>query len=240
MPPIIGLSTGGRIENDFTGDYYQSYYSIPSLYIESVRRAGGIPVLLPPDTANEVASLLPRLDGLIITGGADIDPNHYNGNAQHPSLTKIDYERDSSELALIRAWLNTEKPMLCVCRGMQVLNVAFGGTMHEHIPDVRENDIHRSADGLWTIHEILVDENSLLAQVMGTNKVETYSGHHQAVKAIGQGLCVVAQAPDGIVEAIEHEKHPWLIGVQWHPEKSAATDPSQQALFDALVKQAAQ
>jgi putative glutamine amidotransferase len=240
MPPIIGLSTGGRIENDFTGDYYQSFYYIPSLYIESVRRAGGIPVLLPPNAADELETLLPRLDGLIITGGADIDPKHYEGNRQHPNLTKIDHERDSSELALIRAWSKTDKPMLCVCRGMQVLNVAFGGTMHEHIPDVREKDIHRSADGLWAIHEILVDENSLLARVMGTNKVETYSGHHQAVKAIGQGLCVVAQAPDGIVEALEHEQLPWLLGLQWHPEKSAATDPTQQAIFDAFVKTAAQ
>jgi putative glutamine amidotransferase len=240
MPPIIGLSTGGRIENDFTGDYYQSFYYIPSLYIESVRRAGGIPVLLPPNAADELETLLPRLDGLIITGGADIDPKHYQGNSQHPKLTKIDHERDSSELALIRVWSKTDKPMLCVCRGMQVLNVAFGGTMHEHIPDVREKDIHRSADGLWAIHEISVDENSRLAKVMGTNKVETYSGHHQAVKAIGQGLCVVAQAPDGIVEALEHEQHPWLLGVQWHPEKSAATDPTQQGIFDAFVKTAAQ
>jgi putative glutamine amidotransferase len=238
MPPIIGLSTGGRIENDFASSYYDSFFYIPSLYIEAVRRAGGIPILIPPDSANEAESLLHRLDGLIITGGADINPKHYGGNTQHPSLTKIDPERDNSEMALIHAWLNTNKPMLCVCRGMQVLNVALGGTMHEHIPDVRENDIHRSADGLWAIHEVLVDENSLLAQVMGTNNVETYSGHHQAVKAIGQGLCIVAQAPDGIVEALAHEKHPWLIGVQWHPEKSAATDPTQQRIFDVLAQQA--
>jgi putative glutamine amidotransferase len=240
MPPIIGLSTGGRIENDFASDYYDSFFYIPSLYIEAVRRAGGIPVLLPPDSSDGTTALLSRLDGLIITGGADIDPRHYNGNTQHPDLTKIDHERDNSEMALIRLCLETEKPMLCVCRGMQVLNVALAGTMHEHIPDVREKDIHRSADGLWAIHEVLVDENSLLAKVMGTNQVETYSGHHQAVKAIGQGLCVIAQAPDGIVEALTHEKHPWVLAVQWHPEKSAATDPSQQALFDALVQKAAQ
>ena len=240
MPPIIGLSTGGRIENDFTGDYYQSFFYIPSLYIESVRRAGGVPVLLPPNTADEVETLLPRLDGLIITGGADIDPKHYQGNSDHPNLTKIDHERDSSELALIRAWAKTDKPMLCVCRGMQVLNVAMGGTMHEHIPDVREKDIHRDSNGLWAIHEISVDENSRLAKAMGASKVETYSGHHQAVKAIGQGLCVVAQAPDGIVEALEHEQHRWLLGVQWHPEKSSAIDPTQQALFNTLVNKAAQ
>jgi putative glutamine amidotransferase len=240
MPPIIGLSTGGRIENDFASSYYDSFFYIPSLYIEAVRRAGGIPVLIPPNSADETEALLPLLDSLIITGGADISPKHYGGNIQHPSLTKIDPERDNSEMALIHAWLNTDKPMLCVCRGMQVLNVALGGTMHEHILDVRENDIHRSADGLWAIHKVLVDENSLLAQVMGTNKVETYSGHHQAVKAIGHGLCVVAQAPDGIVEALVHEKHPWLIGVQWHPEKSAAIDATQQRIFDALVQKAAQ
>ena len=238
MPPIIGLSTGGRIENEFTGDYYQSFFYIPSLYIESVRRAGGVPVLLPPDSADEAEALLPRLDGLIITGGADIDPKRYGGNREHPELTKHDVERDNSELGLIHAWLKTDKPMLCVCRGMQVLNVALGGTMHEHIPDIRETDIHRGTDGLWAIHEISVDENSLLAKVMGTSKVDTYSGHHQAVKAIGKDLCIVAQAPDGIVEALAHEKHPWLLGVQWHPEKSSATDPTQQALFDVLVKEA--
>jgi putative glutamine amidotransferase len=239
MPPIIGLTTGGRIENDFTGDYYQSFFYIPDLYVESVRRAGGIPVLLPPDNADEAEALIPRLDGLIVTGGADIDPKHYGGNRQHPSLTKHDSERDNSELALIHAWLKTDKPMLCVCRGMQVLNVAMGGTMTEHVPDVRDVDIHRGFDGLWSIHEVLVDEHSLLARVMGASKVETYSGHHQAVKAIGKDLCVVAQAPDGIVEALAHEKHPWLLGVQWHPEKSSATDPTQQALFDGLVKEAA-
>lgn len=238
MPALIGLSTGGRLENDFVSDYYESYYIIPSLYIDAVRRAGGIPLLIPPDASQETHELIQRLDGLIITGGADIEPKHYHGNTSHPNLTKHDHERDSSEMSLIHAWLKTEKPLLCVCRGMQVLNVALGGTMHEHIPDIRQEDIHRSADGKWTVHEIAVDEESILAKIMGTNSVNTYSGHHQALNKIGEGLCAIAQAPDGIVEALSHETHAWTVAVQWHPEKSAATDPSQQAIFDALVKTA--
>lgn len=240
MPPIIGVTTGGRIENAFSSKLYDSFFSIPSLYIESVRRAGGIPILLPPDSADDLDAIVPRLDGLLVTGGVDINPKHYGGNQAHPHLTKHDVERDRSELDLIQAWLKTDKPMLCVCRGMQVLNVALGGTMHEHIPDIREKDIHRSDTGQWTVHEISVDESSLLAKVMGSSKVETYSGHHQAVNKLGQGLCVVAQAPDGIVEALSHEKHPWVLAVQWHPEKSAAEDPTQQALFNGLVEKASQ
>jgi len=128
-----------------------------------------------------------------------------------------------------------DKPVLCICRGMQVLNVALGGTLHAHIPDIREQDIHRSKEGLWTLHDCNVKVNSELAQIMGTENVNTYSGHHQAVNQVADHLQEVATAPDGIIEAVMAPDHPWLVGVQWHPEKSAATDPTQQGLFDAVV-----
>ncbi|MEO0598162.1 MAG: gamma-glutamyl-gamma-aminobutyrate hydrolase family protein, partial [Chloroflexota bacterium] len=131
-----------------------------------------------------------------------------------------------------------DQPMLCVCRGMQVLNVAMGGTMTEHIPDIQPDDMHRADNGFWATHDIDVDGDSALATIMDANTVNTYSGHHQAVKTIGNGLRVVATAADGIIEGLELETHPWAIGVQWHPEKSAAEDTTQQKLFDALVAQA--
>jgi len=121
---------------------------------------------------------------------------------------------------------------------MQVLNVAAGGTLHEHIPDIRDEDIHRNEAGLWAMETIHVDSDSLIAEVTGLTLLRASSGHHQAVKQVGAGLRVTARAADGIIEALESPGHAWLIAVQWHPEVTAAHDQSQQALFDALVAKA--
>jgi putative glutamine amidotransferase len=205
-----------------------------------VRRAGGVPVLLPPGETN-LDQLLAALDGVVVVGGADIHPDYYDGNSQHAQLSPIiDAERDAFDLAISRKLADEkDRPALFICRGMQALNVALGGTLIEHIPDVRPDDIHRSEDGGWTVQPVTAKEGSLLATVMGTTKVATYSGHHQAAKDIAPGLEVVATAPDGIVEALGQSGHPWLIATQWHPEVSAAQDPSQQNIFDELVKAAA-
>jgi putative glutamine amidotransferase len=145
-------------------------------------------------------------------------------------------DRDASEIGLLRELSGSSpKPALCICRGMQILNVALGGTLYEHIPDVRDEDIHRAAAGGWIVQEVQVAAGSMLAGVMGVDEVATYSGHHQAVKDLGRDLVVVARAADGLPEALELPEHPWLVAVQWHPEKSAETDPSQQRIFDELV-----
>ena len=237
-PPIIGLTTYGRHERDLATEHYDEYYFIPAEYVDAVRRADGVPVLLPPGE-NNWQRWIDATDGLIVIGGSDISPERYGGNAQHPSLTKLDPMRDETELALAKELANNpDTPALYICRGMQVLNVALDGTLYEHIPDIIETDIHRNESGFWASQPLTADPESQLAQTMGAAEVTTTSGHHQAIKDVAAGLTVVAQAADGIIEALQVTDHPWALAVQWHPEKTAATDPTQQALFDQLVEAA--
>lgn len=236
--PAIGITTAGRTEAYVTSRHYDAYYSTPVPYVDAVRRAGGIPLLIPPG-GDDWDAVLQLLDGVIITGGTDIDPAEYQGNTDNPNLRPADPERDSTELAFVRHLLNKKNtPLLCVCRGIQILNVAAGGTLHEHILDIRDADIHRSSDGLWEMQTVKMQADSLTAQVMGTDTVTTSSGHHQAIKDLGEGLRVVGTAPDGIIEAVEMPDYPWLVAVQWHPEVTAMQDKTQQAIFDALVAKA--
>lgn len=239
MKPIIAVTTYGRFEKDTANPYYQHHFCMPTLYIDAVRRAGGVPFLLPPGEADWEA-VLATVDGVLITGGADINPAEYGGDTAHPQLTTLDWERDKSELELVRRLANGRfLPTLAICRGMQVVNVALGGTLHEHVADVYPADIHRGADGGWTVQTIDVQPSSLLAEVIQAERVASYTGNHQAVRVVAPGLRVSATAADGVIEAIEHTGLPWLLGVQWHPEKSAADDPAQQRLFDELVQEAA-
>jgi putative glutamine amidotransferase len=237
--PVIGLTTYGRHENDFRTTHYSEWFAIPTLYVDAVRRAGGAPILLPPGE-DKWEAILENVDGIILIGGGDIDPDNYGGDRNHPRLIRIDPERDASELALVELLVKRKSlPALCICRGMQVANVALGGTLHEHVADVVEKDIHRGPDKGWTVQRLHADHDSRVAAVMGETDVATYSGHHQALKSVAEGLRVTATAEDGIIEAIELPAHPWFICVQWHPEMSAAEDASQQRLFDALVEAAA-
>ena len=240
MKPIIAITTYGRFEKDTASPYYPHHFCLPTLYIDAVRRAGGIPFLLPPGEA-DLETALAAVDGVLITGGGDVDPAEYGGNSEHPDLGGIDWERDESELKLVRMVAENGRflPTLAICRGMQVVNVALGGTLYENITDIHPEDIHRGSDGGWTTHTVEVMPSSLLAEVMQAERVTIYSGNHQAVKAVAPSLRASARAADGMIEAIEHTGLPWLLGVQWHPEKSAAADPTQQRLFDELVQEAA-
>ncbi|MEZ4707312.1 MAG: gamma-glutamyl-gamma-aminobutyrate hydrolase family protein [Caldilineaceae bacterium] len=238
MKPIIGITTYGRNEVPVDSSYYDAYFAVPAAYVDAVRRAGGVAVLLPPGEANW-ADALAALDGLVITGGADIDPARYGGDNAHPHLTRLAPDRDASDFALLHTLLaGVDAPTLCICRGMQVLNVALGGAMHEHIPDVQPVDIHRGEDGGWTVQPFTATADSKVAAAMQAQQAATFSGHHQAIKSVAAQLHVTASAPDGIIEALEHAAHPWLVGVQWHPECSAHEDVTQQRLFDALVEKA--
>ncbi len=192
-------------------------------------------MLLPPNEA-DLSAWLALVDGFVFTGGTDIDPTLYRGNPDHSNLLPVSRERDETEMALIRRVLDDGTiPSLFICRGMQLLNVFFGGDLHEHIPDVQDPDIHRGNDGGWTVQPVDVDRGSKLFDVMGADHVKTYSGHHQGVKTVADGLAVSAVAPDGIVEGLELVGHPFCLAVQWHPEVSAGEDESQQRLFDGLV-----
>ena len=236
MPPIVGLTTYGVTETAAKTPYYDSHYALPSLYIDAVRRAGGIPLLIPPGD-DQWQDILNVLDAVIVTGGTDIDPARYNADSANPRVYPPDAARDKTEIDFVRHLAQSQdKPVLCICRGMQILNVALGGTMHAHIPDIRDYDMHRSSEGFWTLHDCAIEPDSQLARIMQAETVNTFSGHHQAVKDVAPNLQVVATAADGIIEALTLPEHPFMLGVQWHPEKSAATDPTQQRLFDALVE----
>jgi len=238
MKPIIAITTYGPKERDLSNEYYDAYYATPKQYVDAVVRAGGTPILIPP-TTEALAAVRSIAHGVIVAGGSDIHPERYGGDSKHPNLTLFDTERDASELEIINSLTNGEPlPTLCICRGMQVLNVAMGGSLHEHVADTLPADIHRSEDGFWAMQPVQVDPSSKLAEIMEASEVTTTSGHHQAVKELGSHLKVTARAADGVVEAIEHTGLPWMIGVQWHPEVTAAEDPTQQSLFDELVAEA--
>lgn len=239
MKPIIAITTNGEAERDLSNSYYEKFYYLPKLYVDAIRRAGGVPVLV-PHHEDAWDSVLAMADGVLVTGGADVHPSEYGGNPKHPNLTPMDRERDKSELILMDKLVNGDPiPTLAICRGMQVMNIAMGGTLTEHVADIHPEDIHRADDGGWTLQEVDVDPKSRLAEIMEAEKVNTTSGHHQAVKKLGKNLRVTAKAADGIIEALEHTELPWMMGVQWHPEITAAEDPTQQRLFDELVAEAA-
>ncbi len=226
MAPLIGLTTHAANRR---GDL-----ELPEAYVAAVRRAGGVPVLLPAG-GDDAATLVARLDGLVLTGGGDVDPSEFDQPA-HASVYGTSADRDRSDLALVDAALAGELPLLAICRGMQVVNVAMGGTLHQHVPDVFGPTVaHRDDPTGPILHDLTVDPSSHLAAVMGVEEVRSMSWHHQAVDVLGKGLTAVATAPDGLVEALALDGSPRSLIVQWHPELTAADDPTQQALFDEVV-----
>ena len=227
--PFIGITTYGRDENQ--------KFALPIQYVDAVRRAGGLPVLLPPGEPNW-RQLLVRLDGLLLTGGGDIDPSVYGGSS-HPALYMLDPERDQSDLSMVREVVARGLPTFGICRGAQVVNVALGGKLIEHLPDVVGDTVpHRAPPRLPVRHPVNVTSGSILGSILQETQLSPVSWHHQAIRELGASLEIVARAPDGTIEAVEMRSHPWLIAVQWHPELSAADDPEQQRLFDAFVEAA--
>ncbi len=199
-----------------------------------MRRAGGLPILLPPGE-EAVDDWLALCDGIILAGGGDLDPDLYAGPT-HDTVYMTDGERDGVELLLARRVLDSGHPTLGICRGTQVLNVALGGSLHVHLPDVvGESILHRLPPREPTSHPIEVVAGSRLAAMLGRAQFDAASWHHQAIDRLAAGLTISARAPDGTIEAVEMVEHPWLIGVQWHPELTAAQDPLQQQVFDAFV-----
>jgi putative glutamine amidotransferase len=214
-------------------------------YEQAVQQAGGDAIRLMPDLAR-VAADVQELDGLIFSGGEDVDPRRY-GAASHACTETASPLRDDYEFALMRAALDLQLPALAICRGLQVANVALGGSLHQHVPDVFGTRVPhsfpvngRTYRGLIEQHRLEIDADSRLAGIAGTTLV-TGSRHHQAVDRIGSGLRVVARAPDGVAEALElpGAPHFWLA-VQWHPESTVTLDGgASAALFRALVRAAA-
>ena len=227
--PLIGLTTYGRGADN--------RYTLPAEYLDAVRRAGGVPVLIAPGEPR-LEAILEVVDALILSGGGDIDPSHYNGK-RHETNYAIDQERDTLELELGRRVISSGLPTLGICRGAQILNVVQGGKLIEHIPDeVGEKVLHRAPPREPVAHGIKLKPGSRLAKIFGRDQFDVTSWHHQALRGAAAGFEAVAHAPDGTIEGIEMPRHRWLMAVQWHPELNAASDPLQQKLFDAIVEEA--
>jgi putative glutamine amidotransferase len=220
--PLIGITT--YVEPASWGHWQLEAALVPYDYVRAVERAGGRAVLVPPDNDGS-EELLDALDGLIFSGGNDLGPESYGAEAD-PTTTGTNPARDSGELALLTAALERDLPVLAICRGAEVLNVARGGDLVQHLPDVVGHEGHRAVVGEFSEHTVRVDPASRIESAPGAVK----SHHHQGLGRLGDGLREIAWADDGVVEAVEDPEKPFLVGVLWHPE--AGED---QRLFDQLV-----
>ncbi len=207
-------------------------------YVNAVIRAGGTPLLIPVGIPVEQhRELLNRVDGLILTGGGDINPATY-GRPMHATVSGIDDARDEIDISLARLAIEMKKPLLGICRGYQIINTVHGGTLFRDIASQKENALfHACWNDLprdFEAHEVVLEPGSRLAEIIGKSPVSVNSLHHQGVETVGQGLKVVGTAPDSLVEAFEVPNHPFAIGVQWHPE-AMPDRADMQAIFRALV-----
>jgi len=229
MRPIIGITT-------YVTPARWSYWDleaalIPHDYVRAVEQAGGRPLLVPP-SVNGIEETLDAVDGLIFSGGSDIDPGLYGKDA-HPETFGIHEERDRAELGLLSAALERDMPVLGICRGIQVLNVARGGVLHQHLPELVGHEGHKhDPPGVFAEHEVEIEPETKLAGILG-KRAPVKSHHHQGLDRLGEGLRVAAHAEDGTVEAIEDPSQRFALGVLWHPE--AGED---RKLFEALVSEA--
>ena len=217
-------------------------YGVPSLYLDALRRAGARTVILAPGEAGEPEEILDPFDALLLVGGGDIDPARYGGTPNE-HVYGVEPDRDEAEIALLHAADRIAMPTLCICRGVQIMNVAFGGTLHGHLPDMPGMQVHGvPLDQSQTIHEVEPEPGSRLAAVTESASLACLSHHHQGIDRLGDGLAVTGRTEDGLIEAIERivpdPEDPtatWMLGVQWHPEETAERDTAQQSLFEALT-----
>jgi putative glutamine amidotransferase len=236
--PLIGVS-GRRFPEGKTFKR-EAAVAIQAAYTDSVQRAGGNAVVLPPEPidAVEASARMAALDGLVLTGGPDVDPAYYDAE-RDPTTYGVDDAQDSFDMAMLRAAIGLARPVLAICRGLQVVNVAYGGSLHQHIPELEGVGLHGVPDGGGgTDNRFDIVEGSLLARVVGATSMGGRCHHHQAVDRVGAGLVVSARTPDGVVEGLEladDEGGPWLVAVQWHPEETANVDPDDLRLFEHLV-----
>lgn len=230
MKPLIGITAS------FSKKRKQK---VNDTYVQAVLLAGGVPVLLPTGTEEHIECFIQKLDGFILTGGGDIDPILFN-EEPHEKLGKVEPERDAFELPLVRAIIQTKKPLLGICRGMQMLNVALGGGVYQDLYAQKESGLlqhHQQASTSHASHFVQIVKGSLLEYVIQAPRIRVNSFHHQAVKNVSSPLYVCGVAEDGTIEAIESMVHPFVIGVQWHPEALLKKDDkASMRLFEAFIQ----
>ena len=243
MRAIIAVPAYALFKQGRVAKVHDEAIVVPARYVHALRRAGAAEgIVMPASTdGHDVSAMLDRYDGVLLLGGGDLEPGTY-GQERGEKIYGVNDERDGYELELCRAALEHGMPMLAICRGHQVLNVALGGTLDQHITG-RDGLLGHGRPGEedgGEMHDVTIEPASRMAAAMGTTKASVSSHHHQAVDKVGDGLTVVARSDDGIVEGIElaDQDAGWVVGAQWHPEDTASVDPAQQGLFDTLVTQA--
>jgi putative glutamine amidotransferase len=234
--PLVGISTSevrspGDRELVSQGEPARTELALGERYLDAVRAAGGMPVILAPVGADDIPSLVERLDAIVLSGGPDLDPSAYGARA-HPQLGPTEPELDRFELELARVAVTRALPVLGICRGMQVLNVALGGSLHQHLPDLSETVEHRQGRPAGEpTHRVTLGRDSRLTKVIGRRYVEVNSFHHQGLHSLGKGLTIAGHAPDGQIEAIEvpgrrfHLRRPVARGVPGRPARAARAVP---------------
>jgi putative glutamine amidotransferase len=218
-------------------------YGVPAPYVEALSRAGARVAIVPPTDADDLAEIVEAFDGLLLVGGGDVDAARYGAAPDTEHSYGVEPDRDAFEMGLLLEADRRHMPTLCICRGMQVMNVAFGGTLHQHLPDIDGMLPHGvPLDGTQTVHDVTPLAGSRLSATTKAGPLACASHHHQGIDRVGDRLVATGHSADGLVEAIElvvedqqDEWETWMLGVQWHPEETAAHDPAQQALFDALA-----
>jgi len=224
MRPLIGIST--YREQARWGTWHVPAVLLPAAYADAVAAAGGEPVLLPTGAVS--AEVVARIDGLVLAGGADVDPARYDRPAG-PHTTVLRPERDESELIALHAALDRDLPLLAICRGMQLLNVALGGDLVQHLPDLENTGVHDPGAGLYQRREVRTQDGTRLHELLG-DSASVACHHHQALGRVAAGLTPTAWAEDGVVEGVEADGHRFCLAVQWHPEESR-----DNRLFESLV-----
>ena len=227
--PVIGVSAYAERARWAAWDMPASV--VPQRYLDKVLASGGTPVILP--AVSGIPGVLQRLDGLLLVGGGDLDPMRY-GSVPHPRNTPVNAARDDAEMALIQEALAQRLPLLGICRGLQLLNVALGGTLHQHVPDVVGHERHSGHADVFARHDVHLHPRCTLARAVNRTTLEVPSLHHQAIDKLGTGLTACAWSDDGLIEAAEIEDHPFAVGVQWHPEAD-----EEVGVFTALTAAAA-
>jgi putative glutamine amidotransferase len=236
--PAIGICAA--LERARWGAWEDTVTMLPSSYAGAVQAAGAVALLLPPDEAATEApdAVLDLLDALILAGGSDVDPATY-GATRHPETSGTRIERDRFEIALARRTLERDMPLLGICRGMEIVNVARGGTLAQHIPDSLGSDEHRHTPGAFGEHEVRLEPGSLAARAAGAERLVVRSHHHQGVDLLGEGLVASGwSVGDDLVEAIEIPGHRFALGVLWHPEEEEEEERERSPVIVSLVEAA--
>jgi gamma-glutamyl-gamma-aminobutyrate hydrolase PuuD len=229
-PPIVGITSYAQPAK--WGAWELPAALVPWFYVESVERAGGRALLVPPSTIG-IEETLDALDGLVFSGGIDIDPAQY-GHERHPATDPAQSHRDEAELALLRAALDRDLPTLAICRGFQLLNILRGGDLIQHLPEAVGHEGHRETLGVFSEHPVDVKDGTRLSEILGPRHPAVRSSHHQGIGRVGKGLVETAWAEDGSLEGLEDPSKRFAVAVLWHPEM----EEDDKRLFEALVAEA--